>query len=127
MTPSAGMVAIASNTSLEDATRHLALEFLLTVAENMTNAAKKLDRFCETTVPVALSMMLEIDMNTAEELAEWEEREEDDEDEEITNYDVGEEAIDRLAIALGGRGGFELAGIGMNLTSGVAMDLTATP
>jgi HEAT repeat protein len=98
-----GMVAIASNTSLEDATRHLALEFLLTVAENMTSAAKKLDRFCETTVPVALSMMLEIDMNTAEELAEWEEREEDDEDEEITNYDVGEEAIDRLAIALGGK------------------------
>jgi hypothetical protein len=78
-----GMVAIASNTSLEDATRHLALEFLLTVAENMTSAAKKLDRFCETTVPVALSMMLEIDMNTAEELAEWEEREEDDEEHEV--------------------------------------------
>ena len=36
-------------------------------------------------------------------LAEWEEQEEDEEDTEITNYDVGEEALDRLAIAMGGK------------------------
>jgi len=98
-----GMIAIASNTDLEDATRHLALEFLLTVAENMTGAARKLGNFCESVVPVALGMMLEIEMDTAEELKEWEEDEEEDEETEITNYDVGEEALDRLAIALGGK------------------------
>ena len=97
-----GMITIASNTDLEDPTRHLALEFLLTVAENMAAAARKLGTFCQSVVPVALGMMLEIECDTAEELAEWEE-EEEEEDTEITNYDVGEEALDRLAIALGGK------------------------
>ena len=39
--------------------------------------------------------------HTLEELEE--EMAEDDEDTEITNYDVGEEALDRLAIAMGGK------------------------
>ena len=30
-------------------------------------------------------------------------QDEDDEDTDVTNYDVGEEALDRLAIALGGK------------------------
>jgi len=100
-----GMIQIASNSDLEDPTRHLALEFLLTVAENAPVTACKFDPpgFCHAVVPVALKMMLEIECDTAEELAEWEAQEEDDEDTEITNYDVGEEALDRLAIALGGK------------------------
>ena len=57
---------------LEDATRHLALEFLLTIAENSTVAAKKLPNFCGQIVPIALSMMLELECDTAEEVQEWE-------------------------------------------------------
>ena len=98
-----GMIAISSNTDLEDATRHLALEFLLTIAENAPAQAKKIGTFCQQVVPVALGMMLEIECDTPEELQEWEEQEEDEEDTEITNYDVGEEALDRLAIAMGGK------------------------
>lgn len=57
---------------LEDATRHLALEFLLTIAENSTAAAKKLPNFCGQIVPIAFSMMLELECDTAEEMQEWE-------------------------------------------------------
>lgn len=96
-----GMIGISANTDLEDATRHLALEFLLTVAENAQSTAKKIPQFVDKVVPIALQMMLEIECDTQEELYEWENQEEDDEDTEITNYDVGEEALDRLAIALG--------------------------
>jgi NAD(P)-dependent dehydrogenase (short-subunit alcohol dehydrogenase family) len=99
----AGMISIASNRELEDSTRHLALEFLLTVAETSPTTARKIATFCSSVVPVALQMMLELECDTAEELAEWEGKEEDDEDTEITNYDVGEEALDRLAIAMGGK------------------------
>ena len=97
------MIVISSNTDLEDATRHLALEFLLTIAENAPAQAKKIGTFCHQVVPVALGMMLEIECDSPEELAQWEQEEEDEEDTEITNYDVGEEALDRLAIAMGGK------------------------
>ena len=74
-----GMISIAGNADLEDATRHLALEFLLTIAESSAASVKKLPDFCKTVVPVALNMMLEIECDTAEELQEWEDKEEDDE------------------------------------------------
>jgi HEAT repeat protein len=98
-----GMISIASNTNLDDSLRHLALEFLLTIAENAPTLARKMPRFCSDTVPVALAMMLELECDTPEELAEWENEDEDEDDTDVTNYDVGEEALDRLAIALGGK------------------------
>ena len=54
-------------------------------------------------MPVALTMMLDVEGDSPEELQEWEQEEEDDEKTEITNYDVGEEALDRISIALGGK------------------------
>jgi len=98
-----GMINIASNLELEDSTRHLALEFLLTVAEQTPTVARKLTGFCAAVVPVALQMMLDVEGDTAEELQEWEEEDDDDEKTDITNYDVGEEALDRISIALGGK------------------------
>lgn len=98
-----GMISIASNMSFDDSLRHLALEFLLTTAENAPTLARKMPRFCSDAVPVALAMMLELECDTPQELAEWENEDEDDEDTDVTNYDVGEEALDRLAIALGGK------------------------
>jgi len=97
-----GMIQISSNTNLEDGTRHIALEFLVSVAEHMSGAAKKID-LCANTVPVALNMMLELECDSAAELAEWENEEEDEESEDVTTYDVGEEALDRLAMATGGK------------------------
>ena len=63
-----GMINIASNLELEDSTRHLALEFLLTVAEQTPTVARKLTGFCAAVVPVALQMMLDVEGDTAEEL-----------------------------------------------------------
>uniref|UniRef100_A0A7S0J6U6 TOG domain-containing protein n=1 Tax=Calcidiscus leptoporus TaxID=127549 RepID=A0A7S0J6U6_9EUKA len=97
------MITIASNAQLEDSVRHLALEFLLTVAESAPTLARKLPDFCGRAVPVALQMMLEIECDTADELREWEEEDDEEEETEINNYDVGEEALDRLAIAMGGK------------------------
>jgi len=98
------MITIAMNRGYEDSLRHLALEFLLTAAESAPTMARKLPDFCANAVPVALQMMLEIECDTPEDLQEWEDEEEDDEKEtEINNYDVGEEALDRLAIAMGGK------------------------
>ena len=53
---------------LEDSTRHLALEFLLTVAEQTPTVARKLPGFCASVVPVALQMMLDVEGDTPEEL-----------------------------------------------------------
>ena len=50
-----GMIQIAGNTDLEDATRHLALEFLLTVAEQTPTTARKMQGFCASVVPVAVA------------------------------------------------------------------------
>ncbi|KAL1510219.1 hypothetical protein AB1Y20_006547 [Prymnesium parvum] len=98
-----GMMTIAQNTDLDDSTRQLALEFVLTTAENAPSAARKMPGFCATAVTVALQMTLEIECDTAEDLVEWENEEEDEEDTDITNYDVGEQALDRLSIAMGGK------------------------
>ena len=45
-----GMLSIAGNAALDDSLRHLALEFLLTVAENAPSMARKLPSFCAQTV-----------------------------------------------------------------------------
>ena len=58
--------------------------------------------FCAALVPIALRMMLELEGDTADEVREWENDEDDERGTEITNYDVGEEALDRISIALGG-------------------------
>eukprot|EP00965_Chrysotila_dentata_P123462 4080480-Pleurochrysis_carterae.AAC.1 len=81
------MITIASNADLEDSVRHLALEFLLTVAESAPTLARKLPDFCGMAVPVALQMMLEIECDSAEELNAWEEENDDEEETEINNYD----------------------------------------
>ena len=85
---------------------HLSLEFLLTICENATSTCRKMAvggaSFCAALVPIALRMMLELEGDTADEVREWENDEDDERGTEITNYDVGEEALDRISIALGG-------------------------
>ena len=87
-----GMLSIASNAALDESLRHLALEFLLTVAENAPSTARKLPNFTASTVQVALTMMLDVQCDSPEEIEEWENEDEDEDDTDVTNYDVGEEA-----------------------------------
>jgi hypothetical protein len=72
------------------------LEFLVTLAENRPGMLRKnYPKFIETVLPIVINMMLELDDDE-----EWH-TSEDEDDVEITNCDVGEESLDRLAIALG--------------------------
>ncbi|KAL9455439.1 hypothetical protein AB3S75_010793 [Citrus x aurantiifolia] len=72
------MLQIAEAESLEEGTRHLAIEFVITLAEARERAPgmmRKLPQFIKT---------------------------EDEDAGESSNYSVGQECLDRLAIALGG-------------------------
>eukprot|EP01119_Soliformovum_irregulare_P006133 TRINITY_DN1791_c0_g1_i1.p1 TRINITY_DN1791_c0_g1~~TRINITY_DN1791_c0_g1_i1.p1 ORF type:complete len:1082 (-),score=281.10 TRINITY_DN1791_c0_g1_i1:40-3285(-) len=91
------MQHIATVASLEESTQQLGVEFLITLAENKPGMARRHPKFVDTLVPILLKMMVGIDDNHA-----WNTG--DDEDEvEITASDIGEESLDRLALALGGK------------------------
>lgn len=91
------MLTIASHTSLEDSTRQLGVEFLVTLTEQRPGMLRKFPQFVENFLPVLLLMMMDL-----EDDPEW--NQEDEEDAiDITNSDVGEEALDRISLALGGK------------------------
>eukprot|EP00184_Porphyridium_aerugineum_P000216 CAMPEP_0184696160 /NCGR_PEP_ID=MMETSP0313-20130426/3546_1 /TAXON_ID=2792 /ORGANISM="Porphyridium aerugineum, Strain SAG 1380-2" /LENGTH=1101 /DNA_ID=CAMNT_0027154733 /DNA_START=266 /DNA_END=3571 /DNA_ORIENTATION=- len=93
------MLTIASTTALEEGTRQLGLEFLVSASEKLPAACRKLPNFIQNVIPVALSMMLEL-----EDDAEWYNKDDDDDDNvEYSNFDAGQESLDRLAISLGGK------------------------
>jgi len=92
------MFTIASATNLEDGTRQLGLEFLVTFAERRAAWARKYPKFVETLLPVIVNMMLEVE----DEDDTWNTNDEVDET-EITNSDVAEECLDRISIAVGGK------------------------
>lgn len=93
------MYTVASTKALEDSLRHLAVEFLVTLTEKAPAMVRKMPAFTQHLFPLALNMMLETEDNQ-----EWYQGGSgDEEDTEYTSYDVGEEALDRISIALGGK------------------------
>jgi len=92
------MFQIGSAAGLEPETRHMAIEFILTLAENKPGMVRKIPALVERFLPICLQFMMELD-----ESEEWYNQEDDEDDEELTNKDFGEEAIDRFALALGGK------------------------
>ncbi|XP_057982849.1 uncharacterized protein LOC131167857 [Malania oleifera] len=97
----ASMLQIAEAESLEEGTRHLAVEFVITLAEARERAPgmmRKLPQFIRRLFEVLMKMLLHIEDEPA-----WHGAETEDEDAgETSNYSVGQECLDRLAIALGG-------------------------
>ncbi|PWA98001.1 importin-5 [Artemisia annua] len=95
------MLQIAEAESLEEGTRHLAIEFVITLAEARERAPgmmRKLPQFISRLFAILMRMLLDI-----EDEAAWHSAENEDEDAgESSNYSVGQECLDRLAIALGG-------------------------
>mmetsp|Transcript_5010 Transcript_5010/g.15027 ORF Transcript_5010/g.15027 Transcript_5010/m.15027 type:complete len:1089 (+) Transcript_5010:98-3364(+) len=91
------MLQIASTEALEDGTRQLGMEFLVTAVEVLPNQCKKMGNFVQQVFPVALNMMLEV-----EDDPDWYERDDDDDDDDYSNNDQGQEALDRFALKLGG-------------------------
>ncbi|KAG8470763.1 hypothetical protein KFE25_009184 [Diacronema lutheri] len=97
------LVSVASAPSLEEATRHLAFECMLTLSESAPAMCRKIDGFAPAVIPLALHMMLELEGDTPDELDEWEKAAFGEDTSEISDYDVGSEALDRFAVALGGK------------------------
>eukprot|EP01135_Chromosphaera_perkinsii_P006621 Nk52_evm23s554 gene=Nk52_evmTU23s554 len=92
------MVQIGSNTEFEDGTRQLALEVLLTLSEKAPAMVRKFPNFTSSTVPVALNLMIDLDDDPG-----WSHSEDLDDEDNDCNSAVGEQAMDRLSIALAGK------------------------
>lgn len=86
---------------LEEGTRHLAIEFVITLAEARERAPgmmRKLPQFVQRLFGILMKLLEDIEDEPA-----WHGAETEDEDAgETTNYSVGQECLDRLAISLGG-------------------------
>ncbi|XLS98251.1 hypothetical protein HN51_040986, partial [Arachis hypogaea] len=95
------MLQIAEAESLEEGTRHLAIEFVITLAEARERAPgmmRKLPQFISRMFAILMKMLLDIEDDPA-----WHSAETGDEDAgETSNYSVGQECLDRLSISLGG-------------------------
>jgi len=90
------MLTIANTSQLNEAMRQLSLEFLVTLAEQKPGMVRKISTFPANIIPVVLNFMLELD-------DEWDQEDDEDDSVEVCNCDVGNESIDRLALALGGK------------------------
>ncbi|PPR99748.1 hypothetical protein GOBAR_AA20918 [Gossypium barbadense] len=92
---------IAEAESLEEGILHLAIEFVVTFAEARERApgmTRKLPQFISRLFAILLRLLLDIEDDAA-----WHTAEVEDEDAgENSNYAVGQEYLDRLAISLGG-------------------------
>ncbi|KAK9986830.1 hypothetical protein SO802_031781 [Lithocarpus litseifolius] len=95
------MLQIAEAESLEENTRHLAIEFVITLAEARERAPgmmRKLPQFIQRLFAVLMNMLLDVEDDPA-----WHNAEAEDEDAgETSNYAFGQECLDRLSISLGG-------------------------
>ncbi|KAI4350353.1 hypothetical protein L6164_004815 [Bauhinia variegata] len=95
------MLQIAEAESLEEGTRHLAIEFVITLAEARERAPgmmRKLPQFIRRLFAILMNMLLDIEDDPA-----WHSAETEDEDAgETSNYGFGQECLDRLSISLGG-------------------------
>lgn len=96
------MLHIAEAETLEEGTRHLAVEFVITLAEARERAPgmmRKLPQFIERLFAILMKMLLDIEDESV-----WHSAEEEHEDAgETSNYSVGQECLDRLSISLGGK------------------------
>lgn len=94
------MLGVAANANLseENSPRHMALEFLVSVAEKLASQCRKMGTFVQSVFPVGLHMMLEL-----EDDVDWYKQEDEDDASEYTLFDCGQESLDRIAIALGGK------------------------
>lgn len=95
------MLQIAEAESLEEGTRHLAVEFVVTLAEARERAPgmmRKLPQFISSLFANLMKMLSDVEDDPA-----WYSCEVKDEDAgETSNYSVAQECLDRLSIALGG-------------------------
>ncbi|GAY39951.1 hypothetical protein CUMW_048300 [Citrus unshiu] len=95
------MLQVAEAEGLEEGTRHLAIEFVVSLAEARERAPgmmRKLPQFIRRLFLVLMNMLLDLEDDPM-----WHSAETEDEDAgETSDYGFGQECLDRLAISLGG-------------------------
>lgn len=92
-------IKIFGNDETEDSWRHLALEVMVSLAENAPAMVRnKAEKYVIVLIPMILQMMTEI-----EEDYSWAESDENDDDDTNDNNIIAESALDRLACGLGGK------------------------
>ncbi|KAJ3075622.1 hypothetical protein HDU98_007434 [Podochytrium sp. JEL0797] len=94
------VATVMQNQDLDSPTRQTAVELLIALAEARPGMIRKLPQFTQTIVPILLSWMAQIEDNESWYTTEDLSQDDDDNDED---YVFGEQAIDRLSIALGGK------------------------
>lgn len=88
-----------SNGNISDSRKHLALEVLVTLAENGSGMVRKnASRYIPMIVNQILAMMVDLDDDP-----EWSIQDEIEDEDEDSNAITGESAMDRLSCALGGK------------------------
>lgn len=90
---------------IPDGCRQLAMEFLVSLAEHAPSACRKLSKnaFVNSVYPVAFKMMLELQDIETWSVATCDDDEDALANHEISNFDVGSEALERLVGAIGAR------------------------
>ncbi|KAM7251233.1 hypothetical protein ACFE04_023116 [Oxalis oulophora] len=95
------MLQIAEAKNLEEGTQHLAIEFVVTLAEARERAPgmmRKLPQVIRSLFGILMNMLLDIEDDPM-----WHSAVAEAEDAgETSNYEFGQECLDRLAISLGG-------------------------
>jgi len=92
------LTQVGSAKALRDGTRRLAIEVLLELCEEAAPMVRKYPQLVEKLVPLFLEMCMEY-----EDDPEWSTIDDDDIGDEDSNYTFGEQSLDRLAIAMGGK------------------------
>ena len=90
------MAKIITTQSLDDNTRQVALEFLVTICETKPGMMRKIPNFVPSLMNICMALLLEVEDDNA-----WLGR--TSENVEVTNSDVASESLDRLCIAFTGR------------------------
>jgi len=93
------MTKIGQATELDDSTRQLAVEFLVTFVENKPSICKQLDEFIRNLIALLLQMMLDVEEIS---IQEWVNQEDNEDALEILNSVVAQENLDRVCLALAG-------------------------
>lgn len=93
--------AVANNKELDSAARLSALELLTTFSESSPKMCKSNPAYTQAIVVITLSMMTEVCPDD-EEAEEWNMADNTEDDDEEVEYDSGRQALDRVALRLGG-------------------------
>lgn len=93
--------AVAKNKDLDSTARLSALELLTTFSESSPKMCKQQADYTQSIVVITLSLMTEVCIDD-DDASEWNNADNSEDDDEEAEYDSGRQALDRVALKLGG-------------------------